>query len=96
MLAKIFVCIAGLATFKFFSAKSTDGCEDKAWVESFLIIMTGYYLVTGVSYILVYPFGDLFSEVPVKTAFFLTRFFTAIIALASLHLYYGVQLEMNV
>ena len=96
MLLKIGLCIAGLAFFRIFKANSMDGCEDKCWLETFLLMMTGYQLAMASLYMLVYPIGEAFSEVPVMMAFILMRFITAIIGLSLVHLYFGIQLEVNV
>jgi len=52
MLLKIGLCLGSLVTLKQFRAQSDDGCEDKAWIETFFLLMAGYQLATSSLYIM--------------------------------------------
>ena len=57
--------------------------------------MSTYFLVTGSLYLLTFPLGVFVSEVPVKMAFNLLRILVAFFCIASIHLYYGLRLEVQ-
>ena len=96
MFSKVTLCAAFYSILRFYvTPKSFEGHEDKAWLESFLIIMTFYYLLTSSLYILTYPMSEMFQEVPVKIAFLLMRLLTAVIFVSITHLYFGISREFE-
>ena len=93
---KIVLCLGCLSALKYtVHAQSYEGHEDKSWLETFLIIITWYYLLTGSLYLVTYPLSEALQEVPVKISFLLMRIITAIIFISIVHLYYGISSEMD-
>ena len=68
---------------------------DKNWLEAFFLMASLYYLLTSSLYIFSYPLSQIIHELPNKLAFVLLRILFAFLVIASIHLYYGVRLEVS-
>ena len=95
MLQKIAASLIGLTLVTFMSARSDAAKADKAWVQACFLIATSYFLITSSLYLISYPLSELLSATPSYMAFTLLRVLAAFLCLASIHLYNGLILEVN-
>ena len=95
MLFKTALCLMLLSVLSVTKVDSSAANMDKNWLEAFFLMASLYYLMTSSLYIFSYPLSQIIHELPNKLAFVLLRILFAFLVIASIHLYYGVRLEVS-